>query len=268
MNPRLPVLAVAGTVIAVAGMTLALDLARVPASSRRAEASLSAPADNPKATIPPTLSPPDSPTPDPTDQSNLQGEATFDQRYKAWLDSAAAHSLDLRSLPRGILAANYFGGQSTLAQAVAHADTIVVGQVSTYDFGSWGSSSTIAVDTMLKGNRATTVTFDVPGGPQPTNISFTAAQLVQSEAAPILLPGDRAVLLFDRAPDGHLYVQPFTGLYTIQGTLVQALAENPFGSTVNGESLATFIATVVSLTGGSSPSPVDFSPTPAQASSS
>lgn len=176
------------------------------------------------------------------EDANKKAEKEFFERYYAWLDSPAAQSMDLRSLPRGVMLADFLPGEATLDAATARADFIVIGQAIDYNFGSWGSSVTLKVESVLKGQAATMLTVSLPGGPQPANADFTKATLVEGEAAPILLPGDRALLFIQRSADGEeVSVQPYSGHFRVDPMgRVHPLAGNAFGRDLDGADVAQF----------------------------
>lgn len=133
----------------------------------------------------------------------------------------------------------------TLPEAVARADRIVVGRVSHYTFGSWGSSISVVCESTLKGPATPTVTVPVAGGPFPADATFSTAVLMESEAAPVLLPGKRAVFFLEASPpDGGLWIQGFSGQYEVVGGAVQPVSGNPFGDSIRGMSLADFVARI------------------------
>ncbi|MBA2725019.1 MAG: hypothetical protein H0U53_03425 [Actinobacteria bacterium] len=184
--------------------------------------------------------------PGPPNDPQKKAEREFFDRYHAWLDSPAAQGLDLRSLRRGTLLADFLPGQPSLEAAVAAADLIVLGEAVEYKFGSWGSSVTLKVESMLKGEAGNTITVSLPGGPQPKNLAFTEVTLVEGDAAPILLPGDRAMLFLRRSSSGDgLGVQPYSGHYRIDSTnKVRPLPQNAFGLAVSGMEVEAFSAVI------------------------
>lgn len=186
---------------------------------------------------------PSATTPAAPDDPNKAAERDFYARYLAWLDSPAAQDLDVRALPKRNIAASYLGGEPTFDAAVAKADVVALGRVTEYKFGSWGASATLQVENPLKGEALAggTLTVSLAGGPFPDE-SFTTAVLAEAEAAPALLPGDRAVLLLQRSPDGRGFdVQPFSGHYRLDPSdRVRALPGNAFGREVEGMNVGDF----------------------------
>lgn len=180
------------------------------------------------------------------DDPNKAAERDFFERYNAWLDSPAAQSLDVRTLPRAFLMAEFLPSQRNLDAAIARADVIALVEAMEYKFGSWGSSVTLKVESLLKGPSATTLTVSLPGGPQPRNLEFTEAKLVEGEAAPILLPGDRAVLFLERSRDGErLNAEPYSGHYRVDASnKIQALPGNSFRRDVDAMNVDDFMRTV------------------------
>lgn len=190
------------------------------------------------------------PTPNPDDalrpaQRNVlyQGiEADVQHRYASWLASPAATGLDLRALPRRPMAGSYPPGQPDLASARQRADRIVLGTVSSVGFRPNGTLLQVQVDRTVKGQAGPAVLVFTGGGLFP-DADFVHASLSIAESAPLLLPGDRAVLLLQDTGrvDGALEVQPFTGEYVSTAGRVTALPGNPFAADVAGRTEAQLL---------------------------
>lgn len=185
-------------------------------------------------------------SPGPPDDAQKAAEKAYFDRYFTWLDSPEAQALDVRSLPRALLTAEFKPSEPTLEVAIARSDVIVHGEAIQYSFGSWGSSMTLKVEAVLKGKAGSAITVSLPGGPQPKNLEFTDVLLAEGEASPILLPGDRAMLLLQRSADGADFsVQAYSGQYRIDSSdKVSALPGNTFGRTVAGMNITDFVGTI------------------------
>ncbi|MGH3262082.1 MAG: hypothetical protein ACRDNS_08825, partial [Trebonia sp.] len=114
-----------------------------------------------------------------------QTEASFQQRYKAWLKSAAAHSQNLRALPRHPMAASYLPGQPTLLAAKQKAEVIISGTVTAIRFEPGTAVLTVHVNRTVKGSAGNDILVIQGGGlfPDP---DFKHASLTINESAPLL----------------------------------------------------------------------------------
>jgi len=170
-----------------------------------------------------------------------QQQSAYETKYKAWLSALDYEQMNLHSLPRVPLTASLDPGRASLHDAVAHADMIVVGTVSGFQpTPSSGTNVTMSVDRVLKGPSTPTITVNQAGGLHPS-LDWSGVFILQSEGEALLLPGDRALLLLQRAPDGSLYIQGATGFYQIVNGTVQPGTVNQWGSTVKGLTEAAFL---------------------------
>lgn len=106
---------------------------------------------------------------------------------------------------------------------------------------------TLKIDRVLKGSTGSTLEIAMGGGPAPAG-NWDEVHLVFDENAPLLLPGDRAVLFLEYEDSIQSYlVQSFSGEYLVDSAgNVQALEINPFAAEVNGRSLDEFAAVIES----------------------
>ena len=152
-----------------------------------------------------------------------------------------------RTLERVPVNASYAGGKPTLREAVKDASLVVVGRVTKAEFEAFaGTHLTVEVQSAVKGpaRAGTSIRVWMGGGPFPDQ-EFKAGTLAIYENAPLLLPGDRALLLLEGPlPPGEYYPESSTGLYNLEGGVARALEANPFGAQVDGLPEAAFKAMV------------------------
>lgn len=163
-------------------------------------------------------------------------ESAFQQKYGDWLNSSAAIQQDLRRLEHRELNASYLPAQPTLIDAASHADSIIAGMVTKIAFEPSGAVVTLNVTKTRKGPLASEVLVIQGGGLFPAP-DFKAAYLVDDLSAPLLLPGDRVVLLLEKTErsDGALAIQGFSGFYPSNGGRVRSIPGNPFSGQVDGK---------------------------------
>jgi hypothetical protein len=182
--------------------------------------------------------------------SDLQRAATYDQlrqqfatRYEAWLRTLDVTKLDLQKLPRHELLALYGPPQPSVDAAVTNAELAIVGTArgirsTTFD----GAYVTFSVERAMKGSSASSIQIHLGGGLRPTQ-DWSGVFLAERANSPLLLPGDRAILLLRKEPGSAVYdVQSFTGMYRVISGKVSALLGNPFAYAVEGQSEDAFIA--------------------------
>jgi hypothetical protein len=163
---------------------------------------------------PPKPGPSDPMPPDQRDAYYRGLEDDADKKYQAWLQSDFVKSLDLRSLPQTFLNIDPAAGYNSLEEASDHADMVVLGQVVSVKTGPQ-TETTFRVERTAKGSAASTISITQSGGIRP-GADLDHPVMAVSEFTPMLLPGDRAVLLLERADKegpGHLRIQNFSGEY-------------------------------------------------------
>ena len=181
--------------------------------------------------------------------ASTAGRNEFHARYRAWLDEFIASGSDPRDLPQSPIMAYYMPPLTDLPSAIGEATSVVVGTASSVSFHHGGGATvTFVVDRTLKGELGDSVTIEQGGGPMP-NPDWESGTLAYAENAPLLLPGDRAILLLEPADGGAWWVQSFTGIYRIEGPVVRALDGNPFRGDVDGMPLETFVTRIQELAG-------------------
>lgn len=172
--------------------------------------------------------------------------ALFWERYEAWAAAFNEADIDLRSLEQGEVDGSWMLPEPTLAIAVAKAELVVEVEAVSIEFGAHFSVTEFAVRSTLKGDVGDSITVHLNGGAYPhESWSFESAILGSAPNAPLLLPGDRAVLfLAQDANLGRYVIQPGSGFYRVEDGLVVPLEMNVFGDEVAGLSVAEFGAAV------------------------
>ncbi len=184
-----------------------------------------------------------------------EADAGFRARFKEWLAQFNNTDFDLRSLPIAPGQVLFPEPAPDLAASVSSADVILVGTTKTVMFdGAFQAHVSIAINQSIKGTLVGQVTVLQPGGPEPYP-DWSTAVLVVNDADPLLLPGDRAVLLLDRHDETGAYeLQPWTGRYLIGGdNKLTPLEGNPFAVEVDGKTLDEFLVTIESIVGAQAP---------------
>jgi len=165
----------------------------------------------------------------------------YQEKFAAWLTTATSGTTNFSTLARVDLQLLTDPPMQTLREAVRDADIIVVATVESVDFlPSHTAVVHLHVDRSLKGAADSDLTILQPGGPQPAGPDWRGMVLAQSDAEPLLLPGDRAILLIG---DGgvHKYVQPHTGELRIDGNRVTPLDTNHARASIDGKTLSEVI---------------------------
>lgn len=159
----------------------------------------------------------------------------FQQRRAAWIEAFQASGRDARDLPRAALLASYAPPKPTVAAAADAAARVVSGRVESVRFTPSGTA------TVFRASDGTAVELVQNGGPEPAE-NFVDGTLAYAENAPLLLPGDDAVLVLERGPGGTLEIQSWTGLYVVRDGRVTAVEGNPFKASVDGRTVAELLA--------------------------
>lgn len=211
---RQAALLTAGAVVAaaVAGAASAFDLAKTQPEYARA-----------------ALSPED------RQAGEQEGFERFQARRAAWIEEFERSGRDARPLPRKAILASYVPPQPTPAAAAVAATRIVTGRVESVRFTAAGT------ETVFRTNDGDAVGFTQNGGPEPAP-NFVDGSVGYAENAPLLLPGDAAVLLLEAGDDGRTEIQSFTGWYAVHDGRVTAVEGNPFKDDVDGLSVERLLA--------------------------
>jgi hypothetical protein len=190
-------------------------------------------------------------------QSNNEA---FQSRLNSWYANLDLHAIDTHSLQRLSMMATYTPPESqTFGDAVTHASSVVAGTVTDLRTipGSGGtppqSFVTVRVDTRVKGVNSTTIIVHQLGGIVPS-LDWKTIQIEDADPAPILLPGDQAMLLLlpDALVPGDFVVENYSGEYLVDtGGHISTVAGNPFSSQVDGMTLRGLTQAALQVTGPS-----------------
>lgn len=187
-------------------------------------------------------------TPSQRDAAYRTMQAAFERKYESWLHSPVAMEAakDPRALAQQELLNSPTPGAPSLDAAMATAEAVVAGTVTRIAFEPNDTLVTFRVDGVAKGKAPPEVTVVLPGGLRPTS-DFQHAFLAVSAAAPILLPGDRAVLFLNHQSGSaadRFVVPSFTGLYPSANGKLSPIAGNPFAQDVAGMSETQLVTRV------------------------
>lgn len=163
--------------------------------------------------------------------------AEYQKNFAAWLVHATSTDVDFSTLERVELQALVAPPSGTFSDAIVAADHIVVGTIDNVEFlPNQLAQVHVRVEETLKGSADQALTVIQAGGPQPATADWEGMVLAELISDPLLLPGDRAVLLIDTVGQDS-YVQAHTGQLRISGDTIAALQSNPSESVLAGRSL-------------------------------
>jgi hypothetical protein len=181
--------------------------------------------------------------------------AAWEAKYRGWLDAFVKRGADPRSLHRENISAMFESPATDLPSAISQADLIVVGRAVKIRFVPGPRAYVrFVVERTLKGSAPGAVDVMQLGGPEPLP-DINHGLLAIAENAPLLLPGDRAVLFLRRpplppyapSPAGPFYVESFTGTYLVNNGWMTALEGNPFRGQVVVQTEEMFASLVTRL---------------------
>lgn len=176
-------------------------------------------------------------------------------KLQSWYDNLDTSKLgDLHQLQRTESIADFAAARAqSLQQAVANADAVVTvtvtgihSQLAVFDPGPSLTVTyvTAHVEDKLKGSVPSTIIFRQNGGLVPSP-DWSAVEIEDVDTEPILLPGDRAILLLNNDSvaassttyhAGQYLIEPWTGEYRLDASdSVVPVPLNPFKATVAGE---------------------------------
>ena len=168
-------------------------------------------------------------------------------RNDQFLASFVASKQDPHKLPV-VEVQDYAGpAASTRSGALALSDVVVQGTVVSVLFArnpSGGmpiATATLTVDAVVRGQAKSSITVEQLGGPVAQDVG---GALAEDADDPLILPGDKVLLLLRQSPATGLY-KPLLGVGVMfiqpDGTVVAEDA-NPFGSEITGRSLDQVLA--------------------------
>jgi hypothetical protein len=143
-----------------------------------------------------------------------------------WFASDFVRSLDLHSLPQSPSGADPARGYASLQESIDHADLIVLGQVESVR-PTGLLRTTFRVDRAVKGDPGRALTFDQVARLDPFP-DWGHPQLVYSVDAPLLLPGDRALLMLEINPNVGPLIINFSGEYRSTAGRISTVKDNLF----------------------------------------
>lgn len=156
----------------------------------------------------------------------------FFSRLEEWFESDYVRGLDPKPLPRYDSLGGHMPGEATLAKSVRNADLAVLGTVTTARFVQGRLVSSFRVERTAKGRAPGQITVRQDHGVRPQD-DFTGASMIVEPTAPVLLPGDRAVLLLAKEKDAY-GIGVYSGAYASSGGKVRSTEGNSFRGEVDG----------------------------------
>lgn len=139
-------------------------------------------------------------------------------------------------------------GYPTLEEAVAGADAIVVGRVTSVEFLFDGETRELArleVEEVIRGNAGQLYVLNIAGGPRGVGGELA---LTQHQTNPLLLTGDRGLFLLQRMSLTAAFVpQGFSGQFRFGSDRVETVLGNPFASKVEVMGQTEFVRLVRKL---------------------
>jgi hypothetical protein len=173
------------------------------------------------------------------------GRDTFNARYDRWLASLDLAAIDYGALQRHNIMALYEPPEPSLGAAKIRAEVIALGNVRSIRPTAFdGTYVTLNVDAVIKGKPTTSIVLYQGGGLRPTP-DWKGMFIADAMNAPLLLPGERAMVFLQRNRSGSLEIQSFTGLYRSNSGRVVSVRGNPFAARVDGTLERDFVAAVV-----------------------
>ncbi len=184
---------------------------------------------------------------EPIDSEKLQAESE-NAMDRFVLEEFPALGLDPAKIDRTEFNASYDVPFNTLGDAAREADVIAEVSVTSVKFEAGARAPTTArVVQAWKGDVAADVSFLQYA--QPVRWEDGTIHLAQQEVAPVLLTGDRAILLLDRTAAGDLEVMPAAGWFKIgeDGRIETAYLPEGFGA-IDGLTVGAFATQLAAVT--------------------
>jgi hypothetical protein len=181
--------------------------------------------------------------------SDAQRRAIHDQARAdaaAFVEHFMASGGDLRSLPRRH-ESSLATMPADLPTALANASVVVVGTVRSIEItpadGLPNAVVSITVERSIQGDPGPQLDIVQLGGPAQT--AGGGVELVDLEWSPLLLPGDRVLLIAEQFPSGAFagafFPQPGTGIVYLVGGAAQPLPVSPAVDALTGLTVADAI---------------------------
>jgi hypothetical protein len=170
-----------------------------------------------------------------SDAQRLQQIRSAYEAQAAFVRDFVASDVDPRSLRRDAIE-GFSAGPGTLDEALAESDVVVVGSVTGVTFepvaDQWmgRAISTVDVERTLKGDAAGEIRVVAAGNPAPT--AEGSPELQEIDTAPVLLPGDRVVLMLVKTSGGDLIQLPGSGTVYLVDGMTHPLLRSPTAPSV------------------------------------
>jgi hypothetical protein len=141
------------------------------------------------------------------------------------------------------------GGPRTFSEALGQADAVIEGTVQTLHFSVHGTNADFLIASVDKSDGTVAVGKTVSVGLgfqlEPED-NFTQGALVYPPGDPVMIPGDRALLLVSKDPTtGQLFAESGSSAFaeTSTGAIISPPASAYFSALVNGKTLAELTST-------------------------
>jgi len=167
-----------------------------------------------------------------------KNDDAFFAKRDAWITAFAKTSFNPAALPQDETDGSEMAGPTTFSEALANADAVIEGTVQRLHFTIHGTfadflpSAVDKSDGTVKVGKTVSVEFGFVLQPDD---DFTQATLAYGFGDPVLLPGDRALLLVSKDPKSRQLGA---------GTGYQAFAETNTGAIISPPGSATFSAQI------------------------
>ncbi len=172
---------------------------------------------------------------DPNREAQVQ--SAYDLQAKFIRDFNASGQ-DPRSLHREA-SQSFYGGPDSLGGALGASDFVVLATVRNVTFepiaGQWLGQARVTIDVLrnLKGQAGPTLELIQAGSPAPTPDGHGVLQ--EFDVAPVLMPGDRVILMLARVDSGALTPLPGAGIAYLEAGLVRTLDRSALQSLLSGQ---------------------------------
>ena len=179
------------------------------------------------------------------DQAYKSAAARGWQCYAAWIATLDPAAIPYSALGHTGMSADLGPADgNSLTQAKADASLVVSGTVLALRplATTFGTQVILAVSRVFKGQAGATITINQASHLEPRD-NYQNIVIVDSYAAPLLLPGDSVFLLLQSYNQG-LVQETITGTYYVRAGQIQALQLNPFAGQENGLSTADFTTAI------------------------
>jgi hypothetical protein len=170
----------------------------------------------------------------------------FDDHYAQWVSSLDVSTLPLSSLRHGKMTGVVMPPPQSMREAKAQSSVIAVGTVTRIkpDPEPFGTTVSFHVDRVVKGTPTSDIDIWQVSHLEPTS-DWAGVVIVDADWAPLLLPGDRAILFLSSTKEPGLYfVQQFTGMYRVQNGKVKGIPGNPFASSLDGKDESSVVSDI------------------------